>query len=165
VKAKRITSIVLLLFVATSVGYLVVGELTGGGADRPSDTASDSTNNADGVQAGGEGNHVIAYYFHGHKRCNTCRTIEAYAAEAIETGFPEEVQSGEIVWNVVNVEEPGNEHYLEDYELANKTVVLVEVRDGRETKWQQLNKVWQLTLDKPAFIDYVQESTRDFMGN
>jgi hypothetical protein len=160
-KAKRIISVVLLLFVAASVGYLVVGELTGGRSEVP----ADDTQQADGAQANDEGNHVIVYYFHGHKRCFTCRSIEAYAAEAIETGFPEEFRSGQLVWNVVNVEEPGNEHYMEDYELTNKTVVLVEIRNGEETRWEQLNKVWQLALDKPAFVEYVQASTRDFMEN
>ena len=33
-----------------------------------------------------ESEKIIAYYFHGTRRCATCKKLEAYSKEAIETG-------------------------------------------------------------------------------
>jgi hypothetical protein len=146
---------VLIVFVVVSVAWMVYTETRKGG-ESPGDAAV--------IVPDQEGRYVIAYYFHGDKRCVTCLTIEEYAAEAIATGFAERIDNGDMIWQVVNVDATGNEHFIEDYMLASKTVVLVEVVDGEETKWEQLNKVWELVDDKEAFVDYVQESTAEFAG-
>ena len=54
------------------------------------------------------------YYHHGNVRCPTCRTIEGYAQEAVQTGFAAELESGKIEWQVVNCEQSGNEHFPTD---------------------------------------------------
>lgn len=167
--SKRIISGVLLLFVIVSVSYLVIGELNGNGRNGGSvdldDSAADTTENkGERNEAVRDGHYVIAYYFHGNKRCQTCRTIEAYAEEAIATGFPELIDSGTLIWQTVNVDQPENQHYINDYRLASRTVVLVEVQNGTETRWKQLPKVWELVGNKHSFVDYVQESAEDFLG-
>lgn len=106
---------------------------------------------------------VIAYYFHGNFRCSTCRTIEAYSEEAITKEFTDELGAGRLAWRVVNVEEPENKHFVEDFELVTKSLVLVEYRDGKVTRHQNLPQVWQLVRDKDAFLDYVRVATRDFL--
>jgi hypothetical protein len=106
---------------------------------------------------------VVAYYFHGNFRCKTCRTIEAYSEEAIRSGFPDELASGRLAWRVVNVDEPENKHFVEDFELVTKSVVLTEYEDGEVTRWKNLKQVWQLVRDKAQFLDYVHSSTRKFL--
>ena len=109
------------------------------------------------------GSAVIAYYFHGHKRCETCRTIEAYSKEAIHDGFSSELKKGQLLWRVVNVDEPENTHFMKDFQLTNKSVVLVKVEDGQNKQWEELNQVWILVRDKEEFVDYIQEETRAFL--
>ena len=106
---------------------------------------------------------VIAYYFHTTKRCVSCRKIEAYSQEAIETGFPEDLKSGRLVWRVVNIEEKGNEHFVKDYQLYTKSLILVDERDGKQAAWKNLPKVWEYLNDKAKFVHYVQEETRAFL--
>jgi hypothetical protein len=107
---------------------------------------------------------VIAYYFHGTRRCKTCLTIEAYADESIKAGFPQELETGRLTWRVVNVEKPENEHFVRDFELATRSVVLVEVMDGKTEKWKSLDKVWKLVGDKKAFVAYIQKETAGYLG-
>ena len=52
-----------------------------------------------------------------------------------------------------------------DFELAAKTVVLVHVVDGSNKEWKKLDRVWELVRDKPAFIDYVRDSTNHFLAD
>lgn len=106
---------------------------------------------------------IVVYYLHGNIRCPTCRNIEAYAREAIETAFPDLLERQQIQWRVVNYEEPGNEHFATDYELACPSVVLVKMRGGKPGEWKSLPEVWELVGDKPAFLAFVQKSVRDFL--
>lgn len=106
---------------------------------------------------------VVAYYFHGNVRCMTCRTIERLANETITAGFPDELESGELTWRAVNVDEPANEHFVKDFSLVTRSLVLVSYGDGKVVRFQNLDKVWQLVRDEEAFSQYVRESTRSFL--
>jgi len=107
---------------------------------------------------------VIAYYFHTTYRCASCRTIEANSREAIETAFADEIKDGRLVWKVVNVEVKGNEHFVKDYGLYTKSLVLVNEVRGKRAQWKNLEKVWQLLQDRDAFLRYVQDETRAYLA-
>jgi hypothetical protein len=107
---------------------------------------------------------IIAYYFHGTRRCASCRKIEAYSAEAVETGFADDLKGGTLEWHVVNIDEDANKHYIKEYQLYTKSVILSHVKDGKEIGWKNLDKVWTLLGDKEGFVNYVQTETRTFMN-
>ena len=107
---------------------------------------------------------VVAYYFHGNFRCPTCRKIEALSREAVESGFPEDLKAGRIEWRAINVEEPGNEHFIQDYQLFSKSLVLVAKEGEKQTRWKNLQEVWTLVGDKEAFIKYVRDEIRAYLG-
>ncbi len=107
---------------------------------------------------------VIAYYFHTQYRCASCRAIEAYSREAIQSAFADQLKDGRLLWKVVNVEVKGNEHFIKDYGLYTKSLVLVCETRGKPAQWKNLEKVWQLLRDKDAFFRYVQDETRSYLG-
>jgi hypothetical protein len=107
---------------------------------------------------------VVAYYLHGHVRCATCRRLEAYAREAVESGFVDEIGEGRVVWRAIDFEDKGNEHYVKDYRLYTKSVILAEEVKGKQTRWKNLTRVWQLLPDKAAFLRYVQDEVRAFLA-
>ncbi len=107
---------------------------------------------------------VVAFYFHGNVRCATCKKIEAYADEAVHQGFPEALQNGALEWRVVNIDEKENQHYIQDFQLVTRSVVLVEFDGETVVRWKNLDKVWQLVRSKDGFVQYVQDETRDFLG-
>ncbi len=106
---------------------------------------------------------IIAYYFHGTQRCATCKKLEAYSREALEKGFPEEMADSTIVFTMINYDLDENEHYIDDYKLYTKALILSKVSGGKEVAWKNLDKIWQLVRDKDAYIAYVQKETADFM--
>jgi len=107
---------------------------------------------------------IVAYYFHGNVRCATCRKLESYSEEAITGGFPSELASGRMAWRVVNTDEPENAHFVEDFALVSKSLVLVEYHGGDVTRFQNLTLIWQLVRDKDGFVKYVRDATREFLG-
>ena len=110
-----------------------------------------------------QGNRVIAYYFHGNFRCYTCHTMEQYSREAIEANFKNEIASGKLVFSAINTDEKGNEHYVKDYQLYTKSLVLSLVKDGKEKKAENLTKIWEYASDKQKFFDYVSEEVKNFL--
>ena len=106
---------------------------------------------------------VIVYYFHGSFRCSTCHKLELYSKEAIETNFKDALASGKLEFKVVNVEDKGNEHYGSDYQLYTKSLILSLVKDGKQIKWKNLDKIWEYVRNKQRFFDYVNEEVNNFL--
>lgn len=107
---------------------------------------------------------TVVYYFHGNVRCATCKKIEAYADEAVHEEFGKALEDGSLQWRVVNVDEPVNRHFVQDFQLVTRSVVLVEYRAGKVVRFKNLDQVWQLVRDKERFVAYVQDATRDFLA-
>jgi hypothetical protein len=108
---------------------------------------------------------IVAYYFHGNVRCVSCRKIEAYTKEAIDSAFGDALKSGRLEWRVVNTDSTQNEHFLQDYQLFTKSVVVSDERDGKETRWKNLDKVWELLGDQDKFHAYIQGEVRPFLDS
>ena len=116
------------------------------------------------VSAQSPSHKVVAYYFHTNTRCDTCRKIEAYSHEAIEEGFKTELQNGTLELRVVNYEEPENRHYIKDYKLVSKSLILANEVDGKQTEWTNLKLVWQLVKNKEPFLNYVRREVRNYLA-
>lgn len=117
---------------------------------------AEAEDNAKGAQ-------VIAYYFHGGMRCPTCHKLERYSKEAIETNFKDALATGKLEYKIVNVEDKDNEHYTSDYQLYTKSLILSLVKDGKELKWKNLDKIWGFVGNKQKYLGYVKEGVADFL--
>ena len=107
---------------------------------------------------------VAAYYFHGTRRCPTCRKIEAPTNEAIQTGLATDIKDGRLVWNVLNIDEDANNHFIQDFQLTSSSVILVRYDGGESKKWKNLDKVWRLVRsDKNQFVSYVQSEIKSYL--
>ena len=106
---------------------------------------------------------VYAFYFHGSMRCPTCHKLEQYSKEAIESNFKSELASGKLEFKAVNIEEKGNAHFVNDYQLYTKALVLSLVKDGKEAKSKNLNKIWELVGNKDKFVEYIKVELADFL--
>ncbi len=169
-KPKTIITVTLLLFVAASVLYLVIKETGGKAAQSTVPPSMTSSVSGEDAQASArppnkpEATKVVAYYFHGNMRCTTCRTIEAYTKEAVQTGFADALRDGRLEWRVVNVEDPGNDHFIQDFQLSTRSVVLERLLDGKRQNWKNLDRVWVLVRgDKAAFMEYIQDNIRGYL--
>jgi hypothetical protein len=108
--------------------------------------------------------HITAYYFHGNFRCYNCFTIEQFSREAIEKYFPEQLKSGKLVFEVINTDEPENEHFIKDYQLYTKSLVVTEFKDGKKLRWTNLPKVWDYIKDRDAFYNYVRTEVQKYLA-
>ena len=189
-KTKSIVTGALLLFVGASLIYLVAGESPRRQTSPPEiadrsapeqavvaapvqspkkegaqDGAKRSDESSETPKDADETSHkVVAYYFHGTRRCLKCQTIEAYTEETLKSCFAEQMDNENLTWIVINLSEADNEHFIQDFELSARNVVLVEMQDEKQVRWKQLTRVWELVRDKQAFTAYIRDETKDFLG-
>ena len=103
---------------------------------------------------------VFVYYFHATTRCATCRTIEAYTQETVTTRFTADLEARRLEWRAMNVDEPTNRHFIQDFQLYTRSVVVVDAKNPK--RYKVLDRVWQLVRDKAGFQRYVEQEIRAF---
>lgn len=106
---------------------------------------------------------VVAYYFHTTRRCYSCKKIEAYSREAIESGFPEELKNGKLEFHSINIDKAENKHFVKDYQLYTKSLIICDIENGKQIDWKNLSKVWQLLKNKDEFLKYVQDEINAYL--
>ena len=153
--SRRIATGLLLTFVVFTAGYAVGKEV---GVRRVLDRMPAAGSPAGG-DSGGEAapaRRLVAWYYHSTKRCKKCNTIEAYAKEALDTLFTDRMASGEITWQVANMDDVWNQDAVQRYGLLRSSLVFVAMQDGVEQDHSVLNRVWELTDDKETFFAFVE---------
>ena len=106
---------------------------------------------------------IAAYYFHGNFRCPTCRKMEQYSREGIEQHFAAQLKSGKLVFQPINIDEPENQHFVQDYQLVTKSLVLVKYENGKQTAWKNLPAIWQNVGNQAAFFSYVKKEVEAYL--
>ena len=71
--------------------------------------------------------------FHSTHRCMTCNNIEASTKYTLETYFADELKSGKITFEIVNVDAKENYAIAEKFEAAGTALFLNVIVDGKET--------------------------------
>ena len=95
---------------------------------------------------------TIVSYYHNSVRCSTCRKIEQWSSEAVKD-LP-------VTLKTVNTDEAENKHFLSDYGLYTKSVVVTDSKTG---KWKNLDKLWNNLNDEQSFKVYVKQEVQDFI--
>jgi len=108
------------------------------------------------VTSKNDSGYVVAYYFHGNYRCSNCRTIEQYSREAIEENFLYQLEKKKLIFKVINIDLPENQHFIQDYQLYTRSLIVAESKDGKQIAWKNLQKVWEYLGDRDKFHEYVR---------
>jgi hypothetical protein len=140
----------LLVFVAASVAYPLARKLGHSAADATTSQAALSPNR------------VMVYYFHTHVRCPACRMVETSSRSVVESQYADELNNGRIAWQSIDYQSPGNQHFVDDYQLLAPSVVLVEFKEGDVACWKALNEAWNLTGDRAPLERYIDAEIRAF---
>lgn len=64
---------------------------------------------------GQEGNMVTVYYFHGDRRCTTCKAVGSVSKQTIAEAFE---GNSNVVFKDVNIDDPANNELKDKFELS-----------------------------------------------
>jgi len=107
--------------------------------------------------------YIQVYYFHATNRCKTCTTIEQYSREAVETYFKKQLDNRTVRFELINYDKPDNRHYLQDYQLLYRSLVIVRFKDGKQVTFKNLEKIWQHKGNRDEFLSYVKTEMEAFL--
>lgn len=125
---------------------------------------------------------VVVYYLHNTFRCSSCNSIGDLTQAAVMGGevenlytgeksrvkpaFQDLIDQGKLSFSLINVDEPENHHFLQNFQTSSKFPVIVEMKDGKILRYKVLHQVWKLLQEKnDLFISYVQENVKAFLKN
>lgn len=103
---------------------------------------------------------VIVTYFTTDVRCESCLQIEALTQQTLKEHFAQELAAGNLRFRTLNIDRQENKHFIQNYNLAFKTVVVSTERQGTVIHWQKLDDVWTRLNDPEAFKAYVAAPIR-----
>jgi hypothetical protein len=91
------------------------------------------------------------YYTHSTNRCAGCKAIEKQTMETLNSDFKSEIESGKIKFTAVNIDEPANKKFVEEYEVWGSSLFI---------KISGSDKTIDLTRDGFAFARTKPEKFR-----
>ncbi|HUT02568.1 MAG TPA: nitrophenyl compound nitroreductase subunit ArsF family protein [bacterium] len=106
---------------------------------------------------------VIVYYFHMTARCERCIRLEEWTKEAVLNGFSDALKAGQLAWWAIDVEKSENDHFIDDYQLTDKSVVVAEFKGGKRVRYKVLDETWSLLDEKGAFLKYIRSEVREYL--
>ena len=156
---KRVVTGAILLFAMAGVFYVVLG----GSVEAPErGLEATETPSAQSVEAPDDS--LLVYYFDMGKDCTTCLNLESYTLETLKEHFSDQLASGAIVWRVVDVDQPENEHFVTDFGLYTKSVVIARMEGGERVFHENLSRIWELVCDKEAYMAYIRDQVTGALG-
>ncbi|MBN1324762.1 MAG: hypothetical protein JW974_00900 [Alphaproteobacteria bacterium] len=98
------------------------------------------------------------YYFLGNIRCVSCHKIQEYTTEVFNDNFKDKLD-----FKIVNIDKPENKHFITDYNLYTKSVILVKVAQDKVTEYKNLDKIWTYIENENKFKTYIKYEIDSFL--
>jgi len=162
IRFKKLFTITLTLFVVISIVFLIAKEKR-----KIESTQKAAKHNENRLktneQESEKTDRLNVYYFYTTIRCSSCHKIENYTRKTIESVFKKELDQGTIVFRELNIDKPENKHFIKDFKLYTKSVIVEQRVKGKKRKWQNLEKVWELLNDEIQFSFYIEEEIKNHL--
>ena len=108
---------------------------------------------------------IELFHFHGNNQCYSCVTVGDYAKETVETYFSDELESGKIVFEHINIELLENKVLAMKYEATGSSLWIgIYRKDGRFSKEENTN-VWYKVNDKEGYMTYLKQVLEQKLNN
>ena len=106
---------------------------------------------------------VQADYIHSTSRCASCFKLEKWSSAAIQQGLADSIKTGRLQWTTQNMDTPEGSALADKLGLTTKSLVLMELRGGKMTRFKELKDTWKNLRDSTAFVAYVKFETLAFL--
>lgn len=103
---------------------------------------------------------TIVYYFWSNPRCISCKKIEAYTQETLNTKFSKELNNGSMEFKIIDYSKDIS--FQKKYGLYTKSVVLSKIENNKEVKSKNLDKIWIKLNNESDFKKYVETEIKNF---
>ena len=102
-------------------------------------------------------NKIEVIDFHSTHRCITCNAIEMHTRYTLKKYFADEMKSGKITFQVINVDKEKNNKLAEKFETSGTSLFLNVIAKGKETKIDLTNFAFMKGREKDEFMTGLKE--------
>ena len=106
---------------------------------------------------------VVVYQFHRRFRCPSCHELEELIRGTLESSYPEDLKSGNLIFRVVDLDAEGNEHFPKDYDFFYNTIIVVDVKKGKDSRFKNLEKLWEIYEDKEKASAFLRGEIDEYL--
>lgn len=108
-------------------------------------------------------NQVIVYYFHRKFRCQSCEILESTLQNTMQVTYAAHFGAGRLAMCVINVDDPENRHYLEQFKILSNSIVIVEKKGGVVSRYKTLEAIWDVSEDRDAITHMLRTEVAGFL--
>lgn len=105
---------------------------------------------------------IEVVHFHATQQCWSCITVGEYALKTIKERFPEEYESGTIVFKDINGELPENGDIVARYQARGSSLFVNAIASGKDNI-EEDTTVWRLVSNETQFVNYFQAKINKFL--
>ena len=125
----------------------------------PSPTTPPTSNNSTGNSTS-PADRVDIVYFHRTARCYSCQYAEAGTNYTVETYFADEMASGKLTFQSVDVQDEANADIIEKYGAYGSQLFINTIKDGTD-HIEQVTDIWVVLGDNEAFVEVVKSKIEE----
>lgn len=103
----------------------------------------------------GAADSVEVVYFHTTRRCYSCQYAEAGTSYAVETYFNDELTSGKLTFQSVDVQDSSNASIVAKYGAYTSSLFINTIRNGTD-HIEQVTDIWYVLGNDEAFVETVK---------
>ena len=108
-------------------------------------------------------NQVVVYYFHRKFRCQSCEVLESTLLDTMQVTYSNHFGAGRLAMCIINVDEPENRHFLEQFQIISNSIVIVEKRSGTVSRYKNLESIWDVAEDRDAITHLLRTEVAGFL--
>jgi hypothetical protein len=105
----------------------------------------------------GPADRVDVVYFHRAQRCHTCLYAENMTRYALETYFADELASGRVTFQSIDVEDGANAEIVEKYNNASYLTLCINTVIGGTDHVEVITDIWYVIDNDGAFVEIVKD--------
>jgi thiol-disulfide isomerase/thioredoxin len=99
---------------------------------------------------------VEVVYFHRTQRCHTCMYAEEQTCYTLETYFADEMASGKVTFQSINVQDEANADIVEKYNNASYLTLCINTVRGGTDHIEEVTDIWFVIGNDEAFVEIVK---------
>ena len=111
----------------------------------------------------GPAERVDVVYFHRAQRCYKCLHAEEATLYTLETYFKDELASGRVTFQAINVQDEENAAIVSKYDAFSSSLFINTIRDGTE-HIERVSEIWKLIGNDEAFVEVVRSKVEQSLS-
>lgn len=115
------------------------------------------------LQTASPADKIEVVHFHGTQQCWSCITVGDYALKTIKEKFPEEFESGKIIFKDINGELKENQAIVIKYQARGSSLFVNSILGEKDNIKEDVT-VWRLVNSEDQFKTYFENKLKGLLG-